>query len=184
MNVDKSKLLKWECLARYFLEKRGKILDVIFDNPLCEDEKRNEVLKNLDAKDSQKKFLLNVFDIDYIYIQNNKPILIEGKMKNIESKRFHEGNYVYLHHGTRTQYKHLKEAYELGIEAGILLRCAKFKQAPEGLLGYAMADPEYVEYEESKFYPIQNCEYLPLSKQTKIPVDDFIKRMRKKARKQ
>lgn len=184
MSVDESKLIKWECLARYFLEKRGKILDAIFDNPLCEDEKRNDVLKNLDINDGQKKFLLNVFDIDYIYIRNNKPILIEEKRKNIESHRFHERNYVYLSHGTTTQYKHLREAYELGIEAGILLRCVKFKRTPKGLLGYAIVDPENVEYEESKFYPIQNCEYLPLSNQTKIPVDDFIKGMRNKARKQ
>lgn len=57
MNVDKNRLIKWECLARYFLEKRGRMLDIIFDNPLCEDDKRNEILKKLDINDAQKKFL-------------------------------------------------------------------------------------------------------------------------------
>lgn len=103
-------------------------------------------------------------------------------MKNIEGKKFHEGNYVYLHHGTRTQHKNLREAYRLGIEAGILLRCVKFKQTPQGLLGYAFADFTNMEHEESKFYPIQNCEYLPRSNETRIPVDDFIKRMRDNAK--
>ena len=184
MKIDESKLIKWECLARHFLEKKekGKILDMIFRNPFCEDEKRNGILNDLDIKDDHKKFLFNVFDIDYLYIQNNKPILMEEKIKNIEGKRFRERNYVYLSHGTNTQYKHLREAYELGIEAGILLRCVKFKRTPKGLLGYTNLDQRYIENEWSKFYPIQNCKYLPRSNQTKIQVDNFIKKMRNSTR--
>ena len=179
MDIDRSKLIKWECLSRYFQEKRGGIiLDAIFRNPLCEDSARREILNKLEINNHQKDFLLKVFDIDCIYIINNKPLLIEEKMKNIVGKKFQSGNYVYLHHGTSTQYKNLKDAFNLGIEAGILLRCVKFKQAPEGLLGYALADSKNMAYEESKFYPIRDCEYLPKTNQTRIKVDNFIERMR------
>ncbi len=178
MDIDRSKLIKWECLSRYFQEKRGMLLDTIFHNPLCDDNTRMSILNRLDLNNHQKDFLLRVFDIDYIFVVNNKPLLIEEKMKNITGKKFQSGNYVYLHHGTRTQHKNLKDACNLGIEAGILLRCVKFKQTPEGLLGYALADSKDMAYEESKFYPIRNCEYLPQTNQTRIKVDGFIKRMR------
>jgi len=154
------------------------MLDAIFRNPLCFDSARLEILNKLELGVRQKKFLLKVFDIDYILIVNNKPILIEEKMKNIAGAKFQIGNWVYLHHGTSTQYKNLKDACNLGIEAGILLRCVKFKREPTGLLGYAFPDSENIACEESKFYPIRNCEYLPQINQTKIRVDDFIERMR------
>ena len=178
MDIDRSKLIKWECLSRYFQEKRGIVLDAIFQNPLCNDSDRMEILNKLDLSSRQKKFLLKVFDVDYILIANNKPILIEEKMKNIAGTKFQSGNWVYLHHGTSTQYKNLKDACNLGIEAGILLRCVKFRKEPTGLLGYAFPDSKNISYEESKFYPIRNCEYLPQINQTKIRVDDFVERMR------
>lgn len=180
MKIDRQKLIRWECLARYFSQEKGKKLDVIFNNPSCDNGNRITVLNRLELTLEQKEFLLEVFDIDYIYIQDKKPILIEEKIKNIESEKFHAGNYIYFDHGTSTQYKHLREAYECGIEAGILLRCIKFKKMPEGLLGYAITKNENIEFEDSKFYPIQNC--LHLKYQTKIPVDDFIKNMRELAR--
>jgi len=157
------------------------MLDAIFQNPSCDYRKRRKILNKLELSNLQKKFLLKLFDIDYIFIVNKKPILIEEKMKDMEGKKFQSGNYVYLHYGTRTQHKNLKDAFGLEIEAGILLRCVKFKQAPKGLLDYALRDSKNIAYEESKFYPIQNCKYLPQTNQTRIKVDDFIERMRAKA---
>ena len=177
LKIDRRKLIKWECLARQYPERQGKILDTIFENPLCKDETRIEILNSLELSVEQRSFLLNVFDIDYIYTLNKKPILMEEKTKNIEGKKFRKGNYIYCNHGTSTQYRHLKEAYEHGIEAGILLRCIKFKKSPKGLLGYALIDDKDVEFEDSRFYPIQNC--IHLKYQTKISVDDFMERMRK-----
>jgi hypothetical protein len=174
--IDRHKMVRWECLARYFSGKRGRILDMIFDNPLCEDGKRTEILENLNLTPSQREFLLGVFDIDYIYIQGKKPVLVEEKTKNIEGRKFHEGNYIYCNHGTSTQYTNLKKAYELGVQAGILLRCIKYKKKPKGLLGYALLSDGNVEFEDARFYPIQNC--IHVKRQTKIPVDDFIKKMR------
>jgi len=176
--IDRNKLIKWECLSRYFQEKRGMILDAIFQNPNSSDTTRREILNKLEISDHQKNFLIKVFDIDYIFINKDKPVLIEEKMKNIKGKKFQSGNYVYLHHGTRTQHKNLKDAQDIGIESGILLRCVKFEKAPEGLLGYALADSKNMNFDESKFYPIKECEYLPQTNQTRIRVDDFIKRMR------
>jgi hypothetical protein len=178
MDIDRSKLIKWECLSRYFKEEEGIILDAFFQNPLCEDSARNEILDKLELNNKQRDFLFKVYDIDYLYPVGNRPILVEEKMKNIAGKKFQSGNYVYLHHGTSTQYKHLKDASSLGLDAGILLRCVKFKQAPKGLLGYALADFKDMARDESKFYPVSCCEYLPQANQTKIKVDDFIKRMR------
>jgi hypothetical protein len=81
VNIDRSKLIKWECLERYFRERRGAVLDAIFHNPLCNDSARMEILNKLDLSNRQKKFLLKVFDIDYLLIVNNKPILIEEKKR-------------------------------------------------------------------------------------------------------
>ena len=154
------------------------MLDAIFQNPNCNDTTRREILNKLELSDHQKDFLLKVFDIDYIFITKDKTILVEEKMKNIEGKKFQSGNYVYLHHGTRTQHKNLIDAHNMGIESGILLRCVKFKQPPKGLLGYALAYSKNMVNDESHFYSIEDCEYLPQTNQTKIRVDDFIKRMR------
>jgi hypothetical protein len=179
MDIDRSKLIKWECLSRYFKEEEvGSTLDALFQNPLCEDSARNEILDKLKLNNEQRDFLFKVYDIDYLYPVDDRPVLVEEKMANIAGKKFQSGNYVYLHHGTSTQYKHLKDASSLGLEAGILLRCVKFKQAPKGLLGYALVDYKDIAHEESRFYPISCCEYLPQANQTKIRVDDFIRRMR------
>ena len=174
--IDRRKLIRWECLARYY-GGRGKILDVIFANPLCRDDERLKILDKLHITLEQKEFLLKVFDIDYIYIQNEKPILIEEKIKNIESKRFQSGNYIYFDFHTSTQYDNLYKASKLGIKAGILLRCIKFKKKPEELLGYAIINNKNIEIEYSKFYPIEKCKRLKYG--AKIPVDNFIKKMRK-----
>jgi hypothetical protein len=154
------------------------VLDTIFQNLECDDDSRRKILSKLKLEDNQSDFLLKVFDIDYIYIFDNKPVLIEEKTKNVEGKEFRSSNYIYFDHGTSTQNKNLTEAYRLGIESGIMIRCIKYKQTPQGFLGYALPDLYNIQYEESKFYPITNCEYMPKSNRTRIKVDDFIKRMR------
>ena len=50
-------------------------------------------------------------------IQDSDVYLVEEKTKNIEGKRFNEGNYVYMDHGTNTQHQNLRKAYELNIDA-------------------------------------------------------------------
>ena len=175
MNINRNKLTKWECLSRYY--QKEMILDTIFQNLECDDNSRRKILSKLELDDCQRNFLLNLFDIDYTYIVDNKPVLIDEKTKNVEGKEFRSSNYVYFDHGTSTQNKNLTEAYRLGIESGILLRCIKYKQTPQGL-GYALPDLDNIQFEESKFYPIKSCEYLPKSNKTRIKVDDFVKRMR------
>jgi hypothetical protein len=180
MDFERSRLIKWECLSRYFQEKRGIKLDSIFGNPLCEDTARLKILDKLEINNKQKEFLLNVFDIDYLYVpRTGKPSLVEEKSKDINGTKFQSGNFIYLHHGTSTQHKNLQDAHTIGIEAGILLRCIKYKRKPQGLLGYVLPSSENIACEESKFYPIKDCEYLPQTNQSKIKVDKFISRMRR-----
>jgi hypothetical protein len=121
---------------------------------------------------------MKVFDIDYLYLDNGRVALIEEKTKNIDGKEFQRKNYIYLDHGTFTQNLNLKKASKLGIESGIFLRCIKNKQPIQGFLATLCQEADNILFEETKFYPIESCEYLPKSNKTRIKVDDFIIRMR------
>ena len=176
-----AKIHRWEDLFAYFLDVKVIPLDTMFKNPNRTFEERKIILNNTNLNLEQKNFLMGVFDIDYLVIQDSDVYLVEEKTKNIDGKRFNEGNYVYMDHGTNTQHQNLRKAYELNIDAGILLRVAKYEQQLVGMdtLLIEQIEPQF---EMFRYYPIQTLEYLPKSNLTKLKVDDFIKEARNQAR--
>jgi len=85
-------------------------------------EEREKVLSSLDINQEQKDFLLSIYDIDWLIIENNRPFLLEEK----STSKFYQGNYIYLSCGTNTQAKNLEKAKELGIKAGVLVNFVKW----------------------------------------------------------
>ena len=185
MAIDKqfpnAEIHRWENLVEYYRVSKMEIADIMFKNPNRTLEERKNILNSTNLNSEQKNFQQKVFDIDYLVIQSRDVYLVEEKMKNIGGKRFNEGNYIYLDHGTSTQHQNLRKAYELNINAGILLRVAKY-ETPLVEMDTLFIEQIKPKFEIFRYYPIHTLGYLPKSNLTKLKVDEFIKEARNKAR--
>ena len=71
---------RWENLSEYYKDPKFKILDSLFGNPSSmTKEERKKILDRLLITEEQKEFLLNTYDIDWLIVEDNKPLLLEEK---------------------------------------------------------------------------------------------------------
>ena len=104
---------RWENLGEYYKRlyannpKRADhnitVLDIVFQNPAYNAEERLRILSSTKANKVQRRFLADVFDIDWLVIHGDGyPGLVEEKSLSVTGKQFLTRKTVYLFHGTRT----------------------------------------------------------------------------------
>lgn len=168
-------MYRWENLAKYHKNGDVAILDIAFDNPDLSIEERKGILDRTNLNEAQKEFLLNVYDVDYLVICGKDAYLVEEKIRGVDDKEFNRRQYIYLLHGTPTQHENLKKASLLGINAGVLLHLVKSPSLKDIPLEYEPVKPSK---EMWKFYQIQELIYMENTNQSKIIIDDFIRKGR------
>ena len=105
---------RWERLEG----EKGRLQNLIFGNDNLSVRKRKSILTRLHCTQTQRQFLLNAWDIDWLAVKNKKPFLIEEKSVGI--KRL-TTNSLRVTCGLPSQPKTLQKAADLGIKTGVLV---------------------------------------------------------------
>ncbi len=109
------KKYRWEWLGE---DRKGRALNALFKNNVPP-KKRKSILAKLDITPEQRESLLKTCNIDWLVVENNKPILIEEKQVGVQRLK---GSSLRISCGIPTQPQTLQRASELGIKTCVLVK--------------------------------------------------------------